>query len=293
MELTEALENFLLQLEADGRSPHTIGQYRRHVVSLAAWLSQQAHSGAVADVGHETLARFLASTAARTRPDGAAKKPTSVNAMRSSLRGFFCYAHKAGYIARDPSHLIRRARAEAPPPRGVTENETERVLASIDGADGEAARRDGVLIRLMSATGVRLSSALAINVDDLDLDGGEARIRRLKGGGEQVVFLPEEVRYRLAKHIGDRRTGPLFLGRDGRRLGHRQAQRRFAEWVERAGLRGRVSPHCLRHGFAMALYERTGDLLVVQKALGHRSISSTLVYAHADTERVRAAVLAG
>jgi site-specific recombinase XerC len=145
----------------------------------------------------------------------------------------------------------------------------------------------------MAATGLRLSSALALDVEDLDLDRGEVQVRRVKGGGEQMVFLADAVRDRLRDHVGERLSGPLFLGRGGSRLGHRQAQRRFADWVQKARLRGGISPHSLRHGFALSLYERTGDLLLVQAALGHASITSTTVYAQASQERVRAAVLAG
>ena len=78
---------------------------------------------------------------------------------------------------------------------------------------------------------------------------------------------------------------------DGDALTPRQGQRRFEPWLRRAGIRGRYSAHSLRHTFALGLYERTGDVLVVQAALGHRAISSTLTYARASAERVRAAVV--
>jgi integrase/recombinase XerC len=74
-------------------------------------------------------------------------------------------------------------------------------------------------------------------------------------------------------------------------LSPRHVQRRFEEWLAKAGVRARYSPHSLRHSFALGLYERTGDVLLVQAALGHRAISSTLVYARASAERVRAAVV--
>jgi integrase/recombinase XerD len=293
MRIEEALGLFVLQLEADGRSAHTIGQYQRHVSSLTAWLAQERLSAPLANVGHELLARFLASPAARTRPDGKPKRAGSMNAMRSSLRGFFAYLVKAGIIDRDPSILVRRARAQAPAPRGLSGEALERLLAVMEGAGGEAASRDAVLVRLMATTGIRLSSALALEVEDLDLERCEAHVRRLKGGGEQVVFLRDGICELLQGHLRDRLSGPIFVARGGGRLCHRQAQRRFQVWAEKAGLGSRFSPHSLRHGFAMQLYARTGDVLVVQQALGHASISSTLVYARADQDRVREAVLAG
>src|SRR5687767_8652236 len=120
MHIDEALQLFLTQLEADGRSPHTIGQYRRHVRLLAAWAHHARHGASVGEIGHELLARFLASPQARLRGDGGRRAAGTGNALRSSLKGFFGYLHKAGYIATDPARLIRRARTGTPPPRGLT-----------------------------------------------------------------------------------------------------------------------------------------------------------------------------
>ncbi len=91
--IDDALERFLVQLEANGRSPHTIGQYRRHVRLFGAWRAHVCHSGPVDAISHEDFARFLASPHARTRRDTRAKKATTVNALRSSLRGFSRYLH--------------------------------------------------------------------------------------------------------------------------------------------------------------------------------------------------------
>ncbi len=290
MQIEEALDRFLVQLEADGRSVHTRKQYSRHVRALALWLLQRGHGALLGEVRHEDVARFLASTAARTRPDGAAKRPGSRNALGSSLKGFFGYCHRARYVHEDASRLVRRTRAEPPPPRGLSSAEQMRLLASVDGTTRGEARRDGVLIRLMLTTGLRLSSALALDVPDVDVERGELRVRRLKGGGEQVAPIPDTMRDRLVAYVEERTAGPLFLGCTGRRLGNRQAQRRFAQWLEHAGLAGRYSAHSLRHAFAMGLYQRTGDVLLVREALGHRSISSTMVYARCDNERLRQAV---
>jgi len=105
------------------------------------------------------------------------------------------------------------------------------------------------------------------------------------------VYLRLELAKRLATWVGKRHRGPVFVGRDGETLTPRHAQRRFEDWLAKAGIRGRYSPHSLRHTFALGLYERTGDVFVVQAALGHRAIASTLVYARASAERVRAAVV--
>jgi site-specific recombinase XerC len=86
MDIEEALSRYLTQLRADGRSPHTAGQYRRHVGLLAAWLRGNGRSDAFEAIDHETPVQFLSSPSARTRPDGKTKKATTADALRTSLR---------------------------------------------------------------------------------------------------------------------------------------------------------------------------------------------------------------
>ncbi len=115
-------------------------------------------------------------------------------------------------------------------------------------------------------------------------------MRRTKGDRPERVFLGGAILDHLRRYIGARRTGPLFTGRGGKRLTTRHVHRRFAQWLEAAEVNRPASPHSLRHGFAMDLYRRTGDILLVKEALHHRSITSTLVYARADEERLRRAM---
>ena len=110
MQIQTALSMFLVQLQADGRSPHTIGQYRRHVAAFANWLAQVSHGGAVSAIRHEDIARFLAAPVARTSAHGGGPKAAvTTNALRTSLRMFFGYLHEAGTIPENPARLVRRA----------------------------------------------------------------------------------------------------------------------------------------------------------------------------------------
>ena len=202
LRIEAALERFSLQLEANGRSRHTIDQYRRHVRLLARWLEDGRRNGSVGAVGHETLAAFLASPAVQRRSDGRRRKATSANALRTSLRCFFGYLHGAGYIPGDPARLIQRARCGSRHVRALSEDEQERLLKALDGAQ----IRDRVLFTLMLRTGIRVGSAVGLDVDDVDLDGGELRLRRAKGDREERVFLPDSLRTDLDGLMG-RRTG--------------------------------------------------------------------------------------
>jgi site-specific recombinase XerC len=291
MQFQAALDRFLVQLQADGRSPHTVAQYARHLRRFGAWLDAEGPPDDVGALGPEHLARFLASAEALRRPDGRTKRSGSLNALRSSLRGFFAFLETSGVVERSPARVLRMARVGASPPKGLSANEVAALLAVLAADTTVAGRRDRALFSFLLGTGARLGSALALDVADLDLSAGTATLRELKGGGTMTVYLRPELVALLTAAVGDRRSGPVFAGRDGGHLTPRHVQRRFEGWLAKAGVRGRYSPHSCRHSFALGLYERTGDVLLVQAALGHRAISSTLVYARASAERVRAAVL--
>jgi integrase/recombinase XerD len=291
MRIDHALSRFLVQLQADGRSPHTIAQDARHLRRFGAWLEAEGLPGGVAALEPERVARFLASAEAQRRPDGRTKRTGTLNALRSSLRGFCAYLETSGFVERSPARVLRMARVGATPPRGMRPDEVATLMALLAADSTVAGCRDRALFSFLLGTGARLGSALALEVGDVDLGAGTATLRELKGGGSMTVYLRPELVELLTAAVGDRRSGPAFAGCDGGHLSPRHVQRRFEEWRAKAGICGRYSPHSCRHSFALGLYERTGDVLLVQAALGHRAISSTLVYARASAERVRAAVV--
>jgi len=290
MNLNDALSKYLTQIRADGRSDHTAGQYRRHITLLAMWLEGRHHSGEVEAIDHETLAAFLASPAARERPDHKTKKATSANALRTSLRTFFRYAHEAGYTRSNPARLIRRALCAPPPPRAMSDDEAGRLLLTLSRGTGPEAKRDHALFALMLGSGIRLGSALGLEVGDVDLERGELALRKTKGDCPVSVPLARSVRDHLRGYIDGRGVGPLFPGRNEQAMCARHVQRRLELWCRRAGIERHVKPHDLRHSFAISLYRRTRDLLLVQQALRHRSIASTTVYAKIDDRAVREAM---
>ena len=285
MKVIEVLEVFATQLEADGRSPHSIKQARLFVGLLAHFLGERR----IENIGHEDVARFLVSAMAMRTRDGRAKRPGSVNAMRSHLRCFFRFACMAGYVRVDPARLVRRSRCAAPEPRGLNDGDVEKLMAVLATASTPAERRDQVLFATMLGTGIRLGSAIALDVSDLDLDARELRLRVLKNGGRDVVYVPKDLISVLREYLGSRTEGPLFQTVSGGRLGPRQLRYRLAWWGKRAGVPG-LHPHRLRHAFAQRLFASTSNVLLVARALCHRSAASTQIYVRVSEEMVRAAV---
>jgi len=280
MRVIAVLAKYLLQLKADGRSPYTIDQIKRHVTFLDRWLAHHRLPRDVRRITHQHVARFLASPEANTRRDGSPKKATSTNALRSSVRVFFAYVHAAGYAPRNAAALVRRARCASPPPRALPEADCKRLMATLAAAKGPIAERDHLLFRMLYTMGLRIGSALAIQVEDVDLRTGELTLTTMKNGRPDRVAIPKALRPQLRTALEGRAEGPLFLGHNGRPLCGRHARRRLELWLKRAGAR-RASPHALRHAHAVAIYRGTGDLIAVKRALRHRSLSSALLYSGA------------
>ncbi|MCC7172160.1 MAG: tyrosine-type recombinase/integrase [Planctomycetes bacterium] len=285
MRLSECLAHFLTQCDADGRSSHTRAQHERSI----RWLIEALSDRDVDEVGHEDIARFLVSDAARKTRFGFAKSEATTNALRTSVRCFFRYAHDAGYARVNAARLVRRALCSPAPPRGLSDDELARLEAIMAGAWSESARRDRVLVHLLLATGIRLGSALALDVRDADLDRGELALRTMKNASVGRVYLNARVADELRSLIGKRGDGPLFASQSGERLGRRHAQRRVVGWLRAAGART-ATAHTLRHCFGQRLIDKTGDLALVQAAMCHRSVVSTTVYVRVSPERLRAAV---
>jgi integrase/recombinase XerC len=288
MQLHDALQGFLRQRAADGRSPHTIGQYRRHGTALATWLTTSGAGTDLGDLTPDLLARFFASDAAKTSCRGGAKKATSANAMRTSIRCFAQHLHQSGLVATNPARLLRRARCSPPPPKALHADEQKRLLDVLATATGTGACRDRMLVELLLGTGIRIGSALGLDVEDIDFAHGEMTLRTTKNNRPTTTLVPEGVTERLKTFLGDRTTGPVFLAGD-RRICMRHAQRRLAGWLAKAKVTGK-SAHAFRHTFACRIYQQTGDLQITQAALGHASIASTVIYAQVDRARLRAAV---
>ena len=160
-------------------------------------------------------------------------------------------------------------------------------LAQAEDPEGE---RDHCMFALMLATGIRLGSAVNLDVEDLDLDAGELHLKSTKRDRPEKIFLNQAIQDHLHRFLNDRTSGPLFPGRHGQRLTPRHIQRRFHLWCKKAGITREATVHSLRHTLASRLYKKTGDVFLVKEALRHRSVASTLIYAQMDESRLRQAL---
>ena len=285
MTIPEAVSQYLASLEAERRSPHTINAYRR---DLAAFVAFAGHLDLNA-VTPALLQRFMATDGVQLRPCGTRRAKATINRYRVALKALFAFCEARWLVDRNPTNILKCQRPRGLPPVVLDAEEIVRLVGSEFG--GSIGPRDHALVCFMLLTGCRLAETAALNVGDLDLEAGVAILRCPKGGDPDRVMLSPQLVQILASHIGENAEpdAPLFTAR-GRRLSIRQIQRIVTARVHEAEIDKPVTAHTLRHSFATRLYNQTGDIRLVQKALRHSHVTTTEVYAQVEAQRWRSAI---
>ena len=281
----QAVEAFGRRLAAEGRSPNTISAYLRDLRQLTEVLLERHPALCPDDVTSATLDEALTSPAVVTSAKGSTRSPASLHRFKAAVRSFFAWAEETGRVSENPARSVTLRRLPRSMPSFLTEAEKRRLCKELRGRSSELARRDRLIVELFLGTGIRLRELVDLDVDDVDLDAKHLRVLA-KGDVPQVKFLKSMLRSLLRAYLKERRRRghgecqALFLSNRDTRLSERQVSRRLDYWLDRAGIDKEISPHGLRHTFATHLYSRTGDILVVQRALGHRDLSTTQIYTH-------------
>lgn len=270
---------------------------------------QTPGGGAVAgSLGPETLTGVICSADAdliRGFLEQLAEKqysPATMARKIATLRSFYKWALRCGLVASNPMTLIRTPRQSKRLPKAITIEQIERLLAAPSDAD-VLGRRDRAMLETLYSTGIRVSELVALEVDDLDLGSGAMRVRG-KGKKERLVPLGAHAIAAIQSYLdlaqrdasftatwndpGAKRK-PLFLNKHAQRLSSRSVRRKLDKYLRQIGLDPTISPHTLRHSFATHLLDNGADLRSVQELLGHQSLSTTQVYTHLTTQRLRAA----
>ncbi len=260
-----------------GRSART----RRAYVADTRRLAQLAGDADLARLSAHEVRRCLATLHAR----GLAGR--SLARMLSAWRAFYRFAlERDPALAGNPCAGLRAPRAVRRLPSALSPDEAVRLVA-FDTATDPLALRDRALFELAYSSGLRLSELAGVDVDRLDLDGGEVRVWG-KGAKERVVPVGAGARDAIRAWLPVRSglvgaaDKAMFVGLSGRRVSPRTIERRLAALAVKLGLPRHVHPHMLRHSFASHLLQSSGDLRAVQEMLGHASIASTQVYTHLD-----------
>ncbi len=264
--LRSLIEDFLADLRQANHSAHTLRAYASDLVRFANF-----YSGAE-EITADTLRAFWLSLADLS--------PATRARKQASLSRFLTWAYRHDLIPANPMEKVDRVRREPPLPRGVGREKVEAVLVSIPAEQ----KRDRLLFRLVFETGLRISEALGLHVEDLDLTPDDEHINVVgKGGKPRTVLLddPRLVRQLRAylKQTGYRH-GPLFRAEKNGRGGplrYQSVQERWTTYCQRAGVA--CTLHQLRHTHATELVNEGVSLATIRKRLGHKNLQTTLRYA--------------
>ena len=284
LDLTGATEAFCARLSAEGRSPATIAAYRRDL-ALVARVAGELAPGVVCRAVTAGLLDQVFSAGAVIESERGPRSAASLHRMKAAVRAFFAWAAETGVVGSNPARSIRMHRLPRKLPVFLTTGEKKRLLKELKGRTDFSALRDRAMIEVLLGTGIRLGELAALDMDDIDLDAKHLRVRA-KGNVPQVKFIKTDLRTFLRRYLAERRRHgrpemeALFLSNRDGRLCQRQIANRLAHWLRKAGIEKELTPHGLRHTFATHLYGATNDLLVVQRALGHRDVSTTQIYTH-------------
>lgn len=215
-----------------------------------------------------------------------------------AVRGFHKFCVREGLTAVDPAAAVK---PPAPPqrlPKALSVDEVTRILSAAAGAEAEPAvlaTRDAALLEFLYGTGARISEAVGLDVDDIDLDANAVLLRG-KGSKERVVPVGTYARDALSAYLvrgrpelvsRGRGTPALFLNARGGRLSRQSAWTVLRRAAQRAGISKEISPHTLRHSYATHLLDGGADVRVVQELLGHASVTTTQVYTLVTVDKLR------
>ena len=286
--------NYLDHLAVErGVAANTLSSYRRDLQRYVEFLAG-AGIGSIADVDAARISAFLAYLR-EGDTDHPPLSATSAARAVVAVRGLHRFALRDGLVEVD---VAREVRPAAPPrrlPKAITVEDVERLLDAAGYARTTLALRDRALLELLYGTGARISEAVGLDVDDLDLVENTVLLSG-KGGKQRRVPVGSYAAKALSAYLvqarpelvsAGRGTPRLFLNARGGPLSRQSAWVVLRTAAERAGLTDGISPHTLRHSFATHLMEGGADVRVVQELLGHASVTTTQIYTLVTVDTLR------
>jgi len=278
--------DFLAYLEFErGLSRNTLDAYRSDLLQYGRFLEERQRSAL--DAGPADVSEFLESLAK------GGSSPATIHRKSACLRSFYRHLRRDGLLETDPTATLSTPRRSRKLPQVLTRGEIEKLLSQPRGTE-PAALRDRALLELMYACGLRASEAIGLELMDVDLHEGVLRARG-KGSKERVVPIGQAALKALRIYLERGRPGlvkgggeaHLFVNFRGNQLTRQGLYKIVRRHALTAGLADRMSPHTLRHTFATHLLAGGCDLRSVQEMLGHADVSTTQLYTHLSSERLK------
>jgi len=278
------IEKFINYLKVEkNSSPHTIINYEVDLKFFAAFLGERD----IASIDHLMLRKFLA----EMRTKNYAKR--TVARKLASLRSFFKFLFREGHIKNNPITAISTPKLDKKLPVVLDVAKVAK-LVQAPSDDTIAGLRDKAILETLYSAGIRVSELVGLDEDDVDFISEVIKVFG-KGRKERMVPIGSPAVSALRKYMDKRGDDKkvkdkdaVFLNNSGKRLTDRSVRRILDKYVRQTSVAEHISPHSLRHSFATHLLDKGADLRSVQELLGHMNLSTTQIYTHVTTERLKA-----
>ncbi|MCI6955877.1 MAG: site-specific tyrosine recombinase [Candidatus Faecousia sp.] len=284
LDLIQAYENYLTKVKM--ASANTVCSYIRDIRQYAEWLQRYAGID-LAESSQEQIKDYL-----QFLQDQGKSGATASRAL-ASLKNFYAYLVSAGFLEHSPvAGDIHVQRGEKKLPQILTGKEVELLLAQPSCMDAKG-YRDKAMLEVMYATGIRVTELIDLNVEDVNLElgvikcGGTRKSRVIPLYPAALRALGAYIKDVRATMIGDPTDSALFVNVNGVRMSRQGFWKILKYYQGKAGIEKDITPHTLRHSFAVHLLENGADLGSLQELMGHSDISSTQVYTHMVNQKIK------
>ena len=264
---------------------NTLSSYMRDLTQLQMWLIA-AGSSDLRKVKKETINDFLMSL---TRQG---KSPATVTRCTASIKSFYNFMTKSGYMKTNPAKSVAAMKVERKYPQILTSKEVELFLDQPKCVD-EKGFRDHAMLELLYATGIRVSELIGLDVGDVNLSVGFVRCRN-KGKERSIPLyhgavkaLQDYIFNIRPRLVNSEEETALFVNMNGERMSRQGFWKIIKYYQEKAEINKEITPHTLRHSFAVHLLENGADLRSIQEMLGHADISSTQIYTQVINKQLK------
>ncbi len=279
------VKDFIRKLEHEkASSVHTLRAYEKDLSQFDSFLKEGKCDG-ISSVNHLVLRKYLAILRSYSY------SKTTIARKLAAIRSFFKFLNHEDILDTNPVETLRIPRQPKKLPNFLAIHDVDTLINTPD-TSNTMGLRDRAILETLYSTGMRVSELVLLNEGDIDLPGGMVKVqgkgrkeRLVPVGGYAVRAIEEYVLTK--KKINPYQITPLFLNRYGKRLTSRSVGRFLDKYVKISGLNPDTSPHTLRHSFATHLLDKGADLRSVQELLGHSSLSTTQIYTHVTTARLK------
>ncbi len=284
LDLIHAYETYLTKVKQ--ASNNTVSSYLRDIRQFSQWL-QKEEGLDVLEATQVNISAYL-----RYLQDQG-KSGATASRMLASLKNFYAYVVSTGFLEESPvSGEIHVDRGEKKLPQILTGKEVERLLAQPSGTDAKGLR-DKAMLEVMYATGIRVTELIDLNVEDVNLELGIIKCHSAKKSRAIPLYpaalraLGVYLREVRVVMVADPQEKALFVNVSGGRMSRQGFWKILKHYQEKAGIEKEITPHTLRHSFAVHLLENGADLGSLQELMGHSDISSTQMYTHMVNQKIK------